>query len=69
MNHQIQQIMEDSYVCTPHERDWDAYTWTFNPQTFAHLLIKKCAQIARTMELEGVNHIDDKILDYFGVEP
>jgi hypothetical protein len=69
MNQQLQQIIEDSYECIPHERDWDAYTYTFNHQTFAHNLIKKCAQIARTMEQDGRNHIDTKILDYFGVEP
>lgn len=49
LNKRIAELIGESYIEVPHERDWDATSTVFDKQKFAELIIKECISITHSM--------------------
>ena len=82
MNERIKQLKEQATVCTPHGHD--GVKWIFNPELFAELIVRECADKITTYDLvpghsakwEDIYDIHTRLLqdlggelkEHFGVE-
>ena len=78
MKDRIDELMDQSYVEYPHERDWDATTLVFDKRKFAELIVQKFDDILmleyldcvgnkeKQME-ERIQRLRKKVNTYFGM--
>ena len=66
----IADLVKQTTVEVPHERQWDSTTLVFDQNKFAELIIRKCAQLAGSAESDDKEHRStySVILDNFGLE-
>ena len=71
MDKRIEEIIQQSYVEVPHERDWDATNMVFHKKKFAELIVKECCSIVmadKVISWEDSIRICGNIKEEFGVE-
>lgn len=80
INNRINELIKQSYVEVPHERDWNATSSVFNKEKFAELIIQECirqveqATASPFISLDDANRMSHfvavtkkKITKHFGV--
>ena len=65
MNDRIKQLKEQATQCRPHGHN--GVKWVFNPEVFAELIVRECAEIA-TMNQHQWASAGSYVLKNFGVE-
>lgn len=61
MNDIIKDLIEQSHVEVPHERDWDATSFVFDKQKFAELIVQKFDDILMLEYLDCVGNKDKQM--------